>query len=314
MLNNKLVLFTFVCMWILSPVAGAESCRSHDLSGVGHCKVIRYARKVVREQLQGIEPQQISPPVGMDATLLATQLSRTLSVGNVYPVHGSSFHDWALLAYPSSVNPADLTLAGRRTDQQPSLVAVIRWSQPGPSDSQVKPTATVLALTKKTLIPGQTDDASDSERETKSAADSLYCVVPKSETDGSDPGSYPEYSKFRWLQLSPKHRVLVATITRNEGYAGGGGSFEAELLVDTTADGSLRPIACYATNSYQMIAGEWNQDGTRNHDEYQAGWKLVVDRQSREEWPRLRLRPTTAGTSGATLVWDGQRQQYINYP
>jgi hypothetical protein len=218
-----------------------------------------------------------------------------------------------LTRHPSSVNPANLALTPRQADQQHTLAAVIRWTEPGPSDSQAKPTATVLALTKNTLIPEQADGESGGEQEAKSSVGGLSCVVPKSETEGSDPGSYSEYGKFRWMQLSPKHRVVIATISRNEGYAGGGGSFEAELLLDAATDGTLRPIACYAINSYQMVAGEWNQDGSRNHDEYQAGWKLVIDRNSHAEWPRLRLLPTTAQTSGAILVWSAQSQQYVEY-
>lgn len=310
MLNSALLLVVFICMIAFSPMATAESCHSHGLSSVGDCK---RSRRAVREQLRGIEPQQASPPAGMDTSLLATQLSGTLSVGEVFPITDSPYSDWLLLAYPSSINPVNLAPTPRKADQQPTLVAAIRWSQPAPSDSQAKPTATVLALTKNALIPEQAVGDPGGEQEAKSSPGGLYCVIPKNKTEGSDPGRYSEYSKLRWMQLSPKRRVLVATISRSEGYASGGGSFEAELLVDAATDGSLRPIACYATKNFQMVAGEWNQDGTRNHAEYQAGWKLVIDRNSHAEWPRLRLLPTTRQTSGATLVWSPQRHQYVEY-
>ncbi|WP_321882992.1 hypothetical protein [Paraburkholderia bannensis] len=314
---SRIIILCVVLASNASPAA-AESCHSHDLSGVGHCHENRYARNVVRTQLMGMaQAQQQTPPSSMNTTLLATQLTGELATGVVYPVANSAGHDWVMLTYPASVAPdasrySYYSLSTSHADDNPALLAVIHWTQPAGKADDDKPTATVLAMSSDALIPGQTKDDSSNDSAAKSPSKKpLACVVPKSESEGSDPGVYSSYAQFRWLQLSAQHRVLAATLTRNEGYAGGGGSFSAELLLDISADGELSPIACYAVNSYQMIAGEWNQDGTRQHEEYQSGWKLVIAHGSRQAWPQLRLVPTTNSTSGATLVWDAQAQHYV---
>ncbi len=301
-------LLAIVLISASSIAAKAESCHSRDLSDVGHCNGNRYARKVVREQLEGVPPSVVSPPRELDGSLLATQLSGELSDADIYPVLGGDGRDWVLVGYRAVMTSARFKMQRDGYQPSPSLIAILRWT-PTPADSETKPGAAVLAMSKRALIP------SDREDERAGGEDSLIgpsCVVPRGETEESDPGYYDTYRGFRWLTLSSHHRILTATIDRSEGYAGGGGSFEAELLIDIGEGGVLRPVACYATNSYQMLAGEWNHDGTRQHHEYQSSWKLVVDSRGRQrEWPMLRLSPITSNTAGATLVWDSTQKQYV---
>ena len=131
------------------------------------------------------------------------------------------------------------------------------------------------------------------------------CIDPEAngaEDDYNSGEGYPEIGGvFHWITLSPQHKLLAAPVGRTEGYAGGGGSFTGEILFELRGD-TMNPVACYATSRYQMFGGEWNPDGSRQHPESQAGWRLKATGTGR--WPSLRLIPVTANTPSATLVWD----------
>ena len=152
--------------------------------------------------------------------------------------------------------------------------------------------------------------ASDSNQNEGEKAFSLQdCVNPESEAENDPAGPYEQMAgRYRWLRLSSGRQLLAAQIRRSEGYAGGSGSFTAELLLDIR-DGKLVPVGCYAVSRYQMFGGSWNRDGTRQHPESIAAWKPVP--LPGGKWPKIRLQPTTAATPSAILVWDEVRGQYI---
>lgn len=55
----------------------------------------------------------------------------------------------------------------------------------------------------------------------------------------------------------------------NEGYSGGGASFQF-LTLFAVIDGELRAIFSEPMYYFKDIAGNWNDDGTRNHDVYEG--------------------------------------------
>ncbi|MDR0480643.1 MAG: hypothetical protein LBG66_02010 [Gallionellaceae bacterium] len=286
------------------PAFAAEECTAKSISDTGKCGDRAFAKRVVDRELRGIPPPAPEQPDGIDANLVATMLMRTLSKGEWRPVEGGR-DDWVLLAYKGEVylDPRSgdnvYTVASSGYDNPPTQIALVRI-EPGGGDAEdatPKSRVTVIA-TRDSLVSAEIDPP---------------CIDPEaisgdelnsSSRSGDD---YPDIKGFRWLKLSAQHRVLAATVSRSEGYAGGGGSFEGEILLDIK-DGKFIPIACYAISRYQMFGGEWNPDGTRQHPESQAAWKLKI--MGKGEWPTLQLVPVTSNTPSARLIWDSAAGYY----
>lgn len=301
-------------MLALSITAGsayAESCHINSIDEAGRCKGRGFARAVVERELQGRDAVPPSPPV--DANLLATQLLGTLGVGQMFPVSGAA-GQWVLLAADGEVQQAapngyEIRLQHSSFDGDDTrLIALLHW-QPAEGENVglmrvLATTSNITALTSSSVEGG------------------LPCVVPDGQTGGegfdavaavADDEGMPMFPRmggeFGWVALTPQHRVLAAAVSRSEGYAGGGGSFNGQVLLDQQGH-TLVPVACHATTTYVMTAGEWNPDGTRQHDEYQAAWRLRPQAEQ-GPWPRLQLQPETRGESEAWLKWDADKGHYV---
>ena len=285
-------------------VAHGEVCHTGRADQAGRCEGRSFAPQVVSSELQGAQAQPRTPPV--EADLLATQLLGRLASGELYPVAGAD-DQWVLVASAGQLVehvPNDYQIRPRSSGmgEEVLLTALLHWQ---PSDGERKGVMQVLATTGSIAAM------------TGKAAGHPPCVVPV--TDDLAPGEagdgalYPvQDGAFHWQVLSAQHRVLAAAVSRSEGYAGGGGEFNADVLLEVR-DGALWPVACHATDSYQMIAGNWNPDGTREHDEYQASW-VLQPMAGQAAWPRLQLRALTDQAQGAWLAWDADKGYYVAEP
>jgi hypothetical protein len=94
-----------------------------------------------------------------------------------------------------------------------------------------------------------------------------YRLVAKS-SDGSayDFQSQEAVSSldFAPYKLTPTEYAFGVRMHRNFTYAGGGGEQETLVLYRVEGDG-MRPILTTLMSSRSMIAGDWHEDGTRDH-------------------------------------------------
>ena len=94
----------------------------------------------------------------------------------------------------------------------------------------------------------------------------------------------------------------------NEGYSGGGADFEALYLF--RIDGAtLRVVFAQPMSFVKSIAGEWNPDGTREHDESDASNSLVMLPGKTGGYFDIQLRQQ-AGKWKRTFKWSAAKQAY----
>ena len=89
----------------------------------------------------------------------------------------------------------------------------------------------------------------------------------------------------------------------SEGYAGGGASFETLTLyrIDNEA---LVPILDVPVAVQKMLAGDWNPDGSRQHEYIEA--ELVVGVQPRGQGMADLLLHARRGRGSVAFVWNQQ--------
>lgn len=290
---------------LATPTMAADTCVARSIDKVGKCNKRPFVKRTIDQQLRGVEPEQPTRPDNVDGDFLATRLAGRLAMGAWAPVDIRR-GEWALLIETAEVGSlADyrlVRLQSERAERWIALVAITADTATPDREEQAKPIVSIVSITGvftsgDTLLTGQ--------------AHVPQCVDPETQVDSdynSGDGGYPDVGgAFRWLTISPQHKLLAMRVGRVEGYAGGGGDFAGEILLDQR-DGKLVPVACYAVSRYQMFGGDWNADGTRQHPESQAAWDVRVV--GKGEWPSLRLNPTTEDTPSATLVWDEQARLY----
>lgn len=293
------------------PAWADQKCLAASIDQVGKCpgKPAQVQRAIDRE-LHGIDPH--APRAPFDTRLLATQIAGDFAIGEIATLAGGSRNDSMFLIHGAGVDHEGRVVASGRREAE--RLAWIRYlpaaAKSGMRDKSGdrRPVIEVKAIALVSeLLPPQ--DASGNAAPANSAFPD--CVIPKGKMDEDDGpgGNYVDLTgKFRWLRLSSRHRVLVAEVSHSESYAGGGGTFTGEVLLDVRS-GALVPIACYAVSRYQMFGGGWNPDGTRQHPESYAAWRLAVVRG--DEWPNLLLRSTSPSTPGTMLVWDEIHGRYV---
>jgi len=94
----------------------------------------------------------------------------------------------------------------------------------------------------------------------------------------------------------------------SEGYAGGGGHFEALYLF--RVDGkALRVVFARPMTFDKLIAGDWHKDGTRDHDEYDASNSLVILPGATDGFHDIQLRQQ-GGKWRRTFKWSSTAQMY----
>jgi hypothetical protein len=130
-------------------------------------------------------------------------------------------------------------------------------------------------------------------------------------TDSKTPGMPESWSRF---DLAP-YRLREADYAFgvragwNEGYAGGGASFEALYLFHI--DGAtLRVVFAEPMMFSKMLAGDWHEDGTRDHEESDGSKALVVLGSKTAGFYDLQLRGIGEKT-GDVYHWSAQARRYI---
>ncbi|WP_246185891.1 MULTISPECIES: hypothetical protein [Pandoraea] len=95
----------------------------------------------------------------------------------------------------------------------------------------------------------------------------------------------------------------------SDGYAGGSASFEALYLFRIDSN-ELKVVFAAPMMYFEMIAGDWNPDGTRNHDMYDASNVLNVLAAKTEGFHDLQLRQRK-GAWRKTYRWSEHDGRYL---
>ncbi len=98
----------------------------------------------------------------------------------------------------------------------------------------------------------------------------------------------------------------------SEGYAGGGATFSALYLLELRGN-ALRPVFGAPISMFKNLAGDWNDDGTRQHHLEEAANVLLVRPHRHGGYPDLQVRRRGA-KSGDTYRWNAALARYAPQP
>lgn len=120
----------------------------------------------------------------------------------------------------------------------------------------------------------------------------------------------PHWERFDLAdyRLSPDAPVFGLRGGWSEGYAGGGATFSALYLFELRGD-ALRPVFGAPISMFRNLAGDWNDDGTRQHHLEEAANVLLVRPQRHDGYPDLQVRRRGA-KAGDTYRWNAASGRY----
>ncbi len=283
-------------------LAQAETAKSLDQ--VPSKLKTREGKKVFEEQIQGKTPPNA----------LGVHLPPGLTVKDIA----------ALILPPNNKAPLN-TVGAKPLPDQPGLYAAVVCTggdvPTGPNDIQcnelsgtakahlqaylgvieMKPgTASKLAA-KPALVKGLVDwrntDLTD-------APDALQ----DAQGDEIAPSAY-ESLDLAPYRIAPDQRAFGLRGTWSDGYAGGIGSYNA-LYLFALVDGALKQVLAVPMSSYRSIAGDWNKDGTRNHETTEGANVLIVTKQMTAGHFDLLLKSRT-GKKQQLYQWSAAASAYL---
>lgn len=115
---------------------------------------------------------------------------------------------------------------------------------------------------------------------------------------------------FAPYQLSENHPAFGVRYLAQVMYSGGG-AFNQAITLFTVMDGQLRPVLTAPTYEFADIAGEWHQDGTRDHDVSSREFVLILKTSGQDDFRDIIWRERGAKKSeGKTYRWDSRSQSY----
>lgn len=94
----------------------------------------------------------------------------------------------------------------------------------------------------------------------------------------------------------------------NEGYAGGGANFQV-LTLFALIDGQLKPVLSEPIYYFKNLAGEWHEDGTRDHHLYEGENIINVLPQATDGFYNLEIR-SKEGNWHKIFTWNRFEQRY----
>lgn len=111
-------------------------------------------------------------------------------------------------------------------------------------------------------------------------------------------------------QLNDTTKAFGIRYSVDTGYAGGGASSQAMNLFAVIA-GRLKPVLSVATYEYENIAGEWHNDGTRDHDITTSEYILkILPQQKNGFYNILWQEKSVKKPEQRIYTWNNQKQHY----
>ncbi len=130
--------------------------------------------------------------------------------------------------------------------------------------------------------------------------------------DADDESALPQ----RWdrfdlaaYQLGDGPPTLGLRGSWSEGYSGGGAFYGALYLFELRGD-TLVPVFAAPMSMYRDLAGDWNPDGTRQHDIDEWSKVLIVEPVRHDGHHDLRLRERRARSGGQRWRWSASDGRY----
>lgn len=125
-------------------------------------------------------------------------------------------------------------------------------------------------------------------------------------------GLYPmEYKKFDFAKYKISDHEVAFGVRCNwfEGYAGGGAFYQALLLFVQKGDEIINVLA-EPMAYFQDFAGDWNEDGTRQHDIQQVENILIMLPHKTNGYYDIKLKEVNGGWN-CVFVWDELKNRYL---
>ena len=112
-------------------------------------------------------------------------------------------------------------------------------------------------------------------------------------------------------QLNENTRAFGVRYTAHVGYAGGGAMNQAMTLF-AVLDGKLKPVLTVETYQFENLAGDWNPDGTRQHDIESTEYILKMSPKQTHDFYDIVWRETRSRRpQQKTFTWQPAQQRYV---
>ena len=112
-------------------------------------------------------------------------------------------------------------------------------------------------------------------------------------------------------QLNENTRAFGVRYTAHVGYAGGGAMNQAMTLF-AVLDGQLKPVLTVETYQFENLAGDWNPDGTRQHDVESTEYILKMSPKQTHGFYDIVWRETRSRRpQQKTFTWQPAQQHYV---
>lgn len=327
---------TLLCLAALAASAhAAQECLTTSINQVGQCAAFQGSevQTSLERELGGKEPAWSPPPFNAD--LVATRIWGDMATGQAWPI-ATPPHEKTLAQPPNGsswillIQKARFDTEGRlfrypsEENHEPDDLVVLRYTAPNEAQASAEPSRPILQVLGRSRITTSPQDAPhDGSAGNSNPGSAPPCHTPDGDAPHNTPGNALS-PPFAWVAVG-SHWLLSATSTLSEGYAGGGGTFTSRVLM-TLHQGTLRPIACYSVENYQLFGGAWNPDGSRGHTEQLSRWAMQVQPARKparsttaqasdngpaaDAWPDLLLNPLTAHTRAGRMRWNEAKGFY----
>ncbi|NZA25581.1 hypothetical protein H0E84_04235 [Luteimonas sp. SJ-92] len=150
------------------------------------------------------------------------------------------------------------------------------------------------------------DDDAGLPRLDWSAGDAPQAVDPE------NPDPVPQrWESFDLAPYTLRHGAAAFGLRAgwSEGYAGGGAFFSALYLFDLQGD-ALVPVFATQMSMYRDLAGDWNEDGTRQHHIDEWARIVIVQPKTRHGYHDLLVRERGARGGGVVYAWSPEARRY----
>jgi hypothetical protein len=111
------------------------------------------------------------------------------------------------------------------------------------------------------------------------------------------------------FQIAPGKYAFGLRLSHQDIYTGGGGEVRY-LHLFTVDNGKIRPVFGGLIYDFQMIAREWNKDGTRHHPTFEDTYTLAVEQTSTDGYRDLALTQNLGGKQRCHYTFDSKSDCY----
>jgi hypothetical protein len=111
------------------------------------------------------------------------------------------------------------------------------------------------------------------------------------------------------FKIAPDKYAFGLRLSHNDMYAGGGGQVHF-LHLFTVDNGQIAQVFGSPIYDYQLIAGDWNKDQTRQHFTYEDNYALSIESTTTNGYNDLLLVQTLSGKQRCRFAWSDKSKSY----